>query len=57
MHIFKKKRYPYLFEDEEVEEDHTEVVDNECFAKLEGLPVLHIFGPQPEKQQVGCTDG
>lgn len=47
----------YLFEDEEVEEDHAEVVNDERFAELEGLPVLHVFGPQPEKQQVGGADG
>lgn len=47
----------YLFEDEEVEEDHAEVVNDEGFAELEGLPVLHVFGPQPEEQQVGGTDG
>lgn len=47
----------HLFEDEEVEEDHAEVVDDEGFAKLEGLPVLHVFGPQPEEQEVRRTDG
>lgn len=47
----------YLFADEEVEEDHAEVVDNEGLAELEGLPVLHVFGPQPQKQQVGGADG
>lgn len=39
----------YLFKDEEVEEDHAEIVDNECFAELEGLSVLHVFGSQPEE--------
>lgn len=47
----------YLFKDEEVEEDHAEVVNDEGFAELEGLPVLHVFGPQPEEQQVGGADG
>lgn len=47
----------YLFKDEEVEEDHAEIVNNEGFAELEGLSVLHVFGPQPEEQQVGGTDG
>lgn len=47
----------YLLEDEEVEEDHAEVVNNESFAELERLPVLHIFGSQPKEQQVGGADG
>lgn len=47
----------YFFKDEEVEEDHAEVVNNEGFAELEGLSVLHVFGPQPEEQQVGGADG
>lgn len=47
----------YLFKDEEVEEDHAEVVDNEGFAELEGLSVLHVFGPKPEKEEVGGADG
>lgn len=47
----------YLFKDEEVEEDHAEVVDDEGFAELEGLSVLHVLGPQPEEQQVGGADG
>lgn len=47
----------YLFKDEEVEEDHAEVVNDEGFAELERLPVLHVFGPQPEEQQVGGADG
>lgn len=46
-----------LFEDEEVEEDHAEVVDDEGFAELEGFSVLHVLGPQPEKEQVGGADG
>lgn len=47
----------YLLEDEEVEEDHAEVVNDESFAELEGLPVLHVFGSQPKEQQVGGADG
>lgn len=47
----------YLFKDEEVEEDHAEVVNNKCLAELEGLSVLHVLGPQPEEQQVGGADG
>lgn len=47
----------YLFKDEEVEEDHAEVVDNKGFAELEGLSVLHVFGPKPEKEEVGGADG
>lgn len=47
----------YLLEDEEVEEDHAEVVNDEGFAELEGLPVLHVFGSQPEEEQVGGADG
>lgn len=39
----------YLFKDEGIEDDHAEVVDNEDFAELEGLSVLHVFGPQPEE--------
>lgn len=39
----------YLFEDEEIEKHHAEIVDNECFAELERLSVLHVFGPQPEE--------
>lgn len=46
----------YLFKDEEVEEDHAEVVDNEGLAELERLSVLHVFGPQPEEEQVGTAD-
>lgn len=47
----------YLFKDEEVEEDHAEVVDDECFAELERFSVLHVFGTQPKEQQVGGADG
>lgn len=47
----------YLFKDEEVEEDHAEVVHDEGSAELEGLSVLHVLGPQPEEQQVGGADG
>lgn len=47
----------YLLKDEEVEEDHAEVVNDEGFAELEGLPVLHVFGSQPKEQQVGGADG
>lgn len=46
-----------LFKDEEVEENHAEVVDDEGFAELESLSVLHVFGPQPEEEQVGGADG
>lgn len=47
----------YLFKDEEVEEDHAEVVHHEGFAELQGLSVLHVLGPQPQEQQVGGADG
>lgn len=47
----------YLLEDEEVEEDHAEVVYDEGFAELEGLPVLHVFRSQPKEEQVGGADG
>ena len=50
-------RPAHLFEDEEVEEDHAEVVYDQGLAELEGLPVLHVLGPQPEEQQVGAADG
>lgn len=39
----------YLFKDEGIEDNHAEIVDNEGFAELEGLSVLHVFGPQPEE--------
>lgn len=50
-------RQTNLFKDEEVEEDHAEIVHNEGFAELEGLLVLHVLGPQPEEEQVGGADG
>ena len=43
----------YLFENEEIEDDHAEVVHNECLSKLKRLTVLHVLGPQPEEEQVG----
>lgn len=46
----------YLFKDEEVEEDHAEVVNNERLTELEGLSVLHVFGAQPEEEQIGAAD-
>lgn len=54
---FNRLQPTNLFKDEEVEEDHAEVVDDEGFAELEGLSVLHVFGPQPEEEQVGGADG
>jgi len=50
-------RPTHLFEDEEVEKDHAEVVDDEGLAELEGLAVLHVLGPQPEEEQIGAADG
>lgn len=47
----------HLFKDKGIEDDHAEVVDDESFTKLKRLPVLHVFGPQPEEQQVGGADG
>lgn len=37
----------HLFENEEIEEDHAEVVHNECLSELKWFTVFHVLGPQP----------
>lgn len=49
--------WTHLFEDEEVKDDHAEVVDDEGLPQLEGFSALHVLGSQPEEEQVGGADG
>lgn len=39
--------HAHLFKNEEIEEDHAEVVHNKGLSELKRLTVLHVFGPQP----------